>query len=603
MHTRGLSFQQYGLALLIFSLSTAGIYTLELYLKTAGDSHIFDTPILASNQDKKLPVTWNTPRGQYETRHFFFEFPISELPSDPLLIYFPRYEQRLKLKLNNHPFPEELFRHRWTGPRGTATNSVEIPAHYLVAGKNQLEVEITTGPHIFGSLSPFMIGEKGAITLRAALRSFVEYELKIILFTTLLLIGLLSIIFVAAEGREKSFLWLGYTMITASAYSIGAFEPIFPGVIEWLPPLLSLSLVSALCLLGFLYHYLGLPPPRLLAASILTIGAAGFLIMWSGAVAVHQFILGFTLPLSTLVLLFSLFLIIHHTWQTPTVDRLTILSGLFALAIAVIHDIALRQGALDSIMLWSPITRSLLLAGIAIFMMQRHATHSKEVALFSSRLQTRLTEKESELHAAFKREQALSEAAATEKERERITLELHDGVASQLATIIALSENDQQPDTSRSIRENARHALQDLRLVIDTLSDRNSDLLFTIASFRQYCLNPVEKMGIGIEYAVYDLPNIDHLTPETALNIIRILQEGLSNALRHGAPDTIRLYHEIHGDKLRLILENCGGVTVSDSPKGYGLENMSKRAEQIGGKAWLEPIEGGARLILQISQS
>ena len=300
-------------------------------------------------------------------------------------------------------------------------------------------------------------------------------------------------------------------------------------------------------------------------------------------------------------LLFSGYLLARSVWQQPRFETVLLLSGLVVMVAGLVHDFGMRQGMIDGVMLWTPIIRSLLMVGLFIFPMQQHAAHSKEIVLFSTHLQSQLQQKEQELREAFEREQRLTRAAAIEKERERITLELHDGVASQLATIVALSEKSGSRSGDQDVQDTAKYALKELRLVIDTLSSQNNDLHYTLASFREYCLNPVEKLGIEVDFSVHTIPTIENLTQQQSLNIVRILQEGLNNAVRHGQPKCISLHGEIVGQRLRLILENHGGYgLIEGGENGYGLGSIRKRVEELGGVAILEPIEKGARLMLEV---
>ena len=293
--------QRFIIVLLISELCISAMYFLEQFVSARNSAAIhLDSALMETSQATALPMTWVTPLGQRETRTFRFEFFLQQ-PGAALQIYLPSYEQRLQLTLNGHPLSEESFRNRWTGPSGTATSSIEVSPDLLLSGRNQLEVAIGSGPHnMLGSLSPLMVAAPEEIAFQAKLRSFLEYDFKLMMFAALLLIGFFCFIFVWYGGLERSFLWLGYTLITSSIYSAGVLEPTFPGIIEWVPPLFSLLLISTLCLLGFLYYYLEMKPPRLLAPLILLIGTSSLLLIWSGVVTTYQLFFGFTAPASIL---------------------------------------------------------------------------------------------------------------------------------------------------------------------------------------------------------------------------------------------------------------------------------------------------------------
>ncbi len=99
-----------------------------------------------------------------------------------------------------------------------------------------------------------------------------------------------------------------------------------------------------------------------------------------------------------------------------------------------------------------------------------------------------------------------------------------------------------------------------------------------------------------------NLPSISETGPSNVLTILRILQEAITNAQKHGSPKQISLVGLPGPENTALIVvENTGGVGfISAGQNGYGLKNMQKRAQAMGGKINLTPLPDGARFELQL---
>lgn len=192
------------------------------------------------------------------------------------------------------------------------------------------------------------------------------------------------------------------------------------------------------------------------------------------------------------------------------------------------------------------------------------------------------------------REQAIhNQQTAVSIERARILQDMHDGMGSQLITTLRLAKrNDADPAAvARSIEE----ALQDLRLIIDSLDAGAEGLIPRLANLR-YRMEPrLGESGIRLNWEVQPLPELNALTPQTALGILRIVQEALNNAVTHGRPSVITVSVTRQNGMTVIGVANDG---ISFDPDktgkaGHGLSGMRKRARELGGRLLVEPLVGG----------
>src|SRR5690606_25669604 len=108
-----------------------------------------------------------------------------------------------------------------------------------------------------------------------------------------------------------------------------------------------------------------------------------------------------------------------------------------------------------------------------------------------------------------------------------------------------------------------------------------------------------KRQGVLLEWSMARLPEISGVTPEYALNTLRIVQEAVTNALRHGPATRIAVRGDTgsHGEAL-ITAANDGAPYAPGSGGGAGLQNMSRRAVFLKGALQIEALPAGTRVTL-----
>lgn len=192
-----------------------------------------------------------------------------------------------------------------------------------------------------------------------------------------------------------------------------------------------------------------------------------------------------------------------------------------------------------------------------------------------------------------RRAQERAEAeTVVEAERNRIARDMHDVVAHSLAVVIAQADGaryaaarnpDAATDALAAISGAARSALADVRMLLTQL--RHSEgpgPQPTLADLEQLYAH-VRAAGVDLRVDVDPAPVAE--PPAAAqLAVYRILQEALTNALRHGAGGAVDVGLSWHPDRVRLIVRNpaSAGSATGDG-RGHGLIGMRERAQLVGG--------------------
>lgn len=176
---------------------------------------------------------------------------------------------------------------------------------------------------------------------------------------------------------------------------------------------------------------------------------------------------------------------------------------------------------------------------------------------------------------------------------------LHDTIAQDLAAVkIYLNKNES--DKSYLYAE---QALKDVRYLIDSMHVELSQ------DFIQLVKNNLENFetnfGIKTELLIAS-NNLEKINSKILVELLRILQEALSNIARHSGASLVNVKITEVGSDLNLIIKDNGkGIdfenlsSASDGRKHYGLKNIMARVEQIGGKVEFKN-EGGSIIAICI---
>lgn len=200
------------------------------------------------------------------------------------------------------------------------------------------------------------------------------------------------------------------------------------------------------------------------------------------------------------------------------------------------------------------------------------------------------------------RDQQAQLAAAAE--RARIAREMHDIVSHSLTVIVALSEgaaatNDraQAAAASTASAETARSALTEMRSMLGVLRDAESPLPLAplTPAAPHETVATAQRAGFPVTLSV---TGTAALPPAVAHAVGRIVQEGVTNAMRHAPAATAIAVRVAHGPEDVTVEVANDGVTGTEVPAavstgGYGLRGLAERAAHVGGSIVSAPSPDG----------
>jgi signal transduction histidine kinase len=176
---------------------------------------------------------------------------------------------------------------------------------------------------------------------------------------------------------------------------------------------------------------------------------------------------------------------------------------------------------------------------------------------------------------------------AVAAERRRIARDIHDGLAQELAFIVSQSQrlegSGRDSDIVVHLQSAARRALQESRLAVAFLNADDNTPLDMLISQGVRAFQARSPVQVDLELASSVVVDAEKQTA-----MLRILNEAMSNGVRHGGAEHLSVRLEQDGDRLSLSVADDGtGFDVAracDSPTGWGLISMRERAELLGGR-------------------
>jgi signal transduction histidine kinase len=216
------------------------------------------------------------------------------------------------------------------------------------------------------------------------------------------------------------------------------------------------------------------------------------------------------------------------------------------------------------------------------------------------------------LESAADRLAALQRRAAELAERNRLARELHDSVGHALSTVTiqagaAGRVMDRDPAFVRralsAIEESSRAAVDDLDHVLGLLREDGKQ---RSATRPQRTLGDLDGLlsqtrDAGVEVHAELTGDPERLPPAVSREAYRIVQEGLTNALRHAGAVPVSLRVDVQPDVLRIELTNpIGDAHEGRLSGGRGLSGIAERVAILGGQVDTSAVEGEWRVTVEV---
>lgn len=225
------------------------------------------------------------------------------------------------------------------------------------------------------------------------------------------------------------------------------------------------------------------------------------------------------------------------------------------------------------------------------------------------KLKNRQLQKEGELKTALAKIETQNKL---QEQRLRISRDLHDNIGAQLTFIISSIDNLKYGFTDISeklgnklsgISNFTSQTIYELRDTIWAMNKENitfEDLQARIANFIEHAKNAADRIDFSFNID-QDLDETHIFTSVEGMNIYRIIQEAVNNALKYASADEIEVnISEKETNYLIEISDNGIGFNPETIELGNGLNNMKKRIREINGTLQIKSSKKGTSIALKV---
>ncbi len=279
--------------------------------------------------------------------------------------------------------------------------------------------------------------------------------------------------------------------------------------------------------------------------------------------------------------------------NTSEIERLKLNASLNETMIQAEQSKAERQATIRNV----TILISLLIVVPVIVLLIFYQQKIKAQSIVSVRNEQLNQQKTLELIKDFELKTIKAQLNGQEKERLRIASELHDGVGGNLAGIkLGL---DKMAGTL-SINSNLKRIMNQVNETCDEIRSISHDLTPNkilnsayINLIRKYILQNAEPESVAVSFQAYPENKLNAISDDIKIEVYRIIQELLTNAIKHSQAKEIDISLNLNNESLILMIEDSGvGFNPNKIIKGIGLLNINSRVASVNGKLTIDSKVG-----------
>ena len=506
--------------------------------------------------------------------------------ADPA-VFFPRPGANIALYLNGSLID---MRGRMQSPPsvyGYAPRLIRLPLGLLRAKANQLSWRITIERPGLGDASPFYLGNYADLVGTYRALSLLTQELILGGLWMQFAVWLVALVLYLRGNDEKVLSWF---LIAAPGWMVIAAMHVFPSIIHSIAGRSVSYFVAFFALVAFTPMFVTAlleKPKTALARAFIGYFWLGIVLTllsnfvewpdWRGYNMANIFLQATALCIIPYIIwrLFRYLSANRASQIAQWVFAATFVTAIFGI-FDVIHVIRA-----NSYYMLVPLAGVNIAAAMCMELGRRMLLSQAKLARYSDELASTVKAREAQLNVQFQAlRQADSERTLSE-ERSRIMRDMHDGVGGQLAVLVHMADD---PNIGRDqIVEVVRTGLADMRLVLDSLNHAGGDLLIALGTFRERITPLLRASNISLHWQVDRSMQVEGLGPEVVLNLFRILQEAINNAVRHAHAKNITMaIFQDANDVLLSVADDGRGFDLAQGQDGhYGLSGMQRRADKI----------------------
>ncbi|MDT7838194.1 sensor histidine kinase [Aquabacterium sp. OR-4] len=554
---------------------------------------VFDASQPEQASRLSLPVRSLRARRDLVQLRAVSEFELAAPPPDvPWMLYVEDLHDGGRLKVNGSVVADLPVTDARTTVRQLHPSRFSLPPGLLRAGTNVIEREWAIHENML--LMPRMVvGEAASVNRVYAPRDIAYRVLPAISLVVSAVLALIMFSIYLGNRELSAYLWVALSGAGFCVVDLIFFVNAIPAGLfaYWRLALFVAGCALTLGSYYFLLEVSGVDAPRYrywtVRLSVLLCAAYLIYHLWTGNTFEPVFSRAILLlsacfaPLPLVALVRRLMQ--QFQWRTAVL-LLVVLTGIWVNLMDLSAINSSRSAAQSGYLL--QLFALVWFSSIAAFLIADHSRSLAAQRAQSATMARELAAQKAELSRLHALERAAREAEAAALERSRIMQDMHDGLGSQLVSSLVMARSGAL--SSQQTYELLRSCIDDLRLAIDSSHGSDDSLLLALGNLRFRMQPRLKAAGIALQWETQALGDALPLRAQHQLPVLRIVQECLTNALKHAGAKTITLTASQTDTALSIRIEDDGqGYDVEAArarATGKGLNSMSKRARMLGGQ-------------------
>jgi signal transduction histidine kinase len=550
-----------------------------------------------TSETVQLPHVWDDAQRRWAGEaHYRLLLPevfkdMARADGQGLALLLPRVGVRYRVLLNG----EEVASQAWH--RGAGYTDAGIHAHFIALqpsmlapewADNRLDIQLKGQALRISGLSAVWVGPRDALWQRYQWLNWWQVSLTWMVTAAAFMLGLLSLLIWTKSAERLLGLLAGSLLVLSVRLWLSA--PVFlPGPF-WVWDYLHKLSFTWYC--GFIYLFMSeMFQFRQSSVRKLVVIMMWLCPFWLGWVAWTQNYQLYRLwtGVIALVCVLSLLMVIHRArWGMDVQQRLMVVVGLATMITGLRDFLVVQMGFPGDVDIrWMTPGSLVMMFAMGSVLLQRTALSMGKVSRQNAELARQAGEREREIHAVHERLRRVENQRVLEAERRRLTRDMHDGLGSQLVQTLNMVRSSGKNMDSAQVAAMLHHALEELRMTLDSLEPMGGDLPTILGTLRQRIGPALQVAQIKLDWQVEEVPAVPSLEARGVMHLFRCMQEVFANVVKHAHASRVTVRTWATDGWVHLsVIDN--GIGLGNKPElafssgGRGTGNIRLRAAEIG---------------------
>jgi signal transduction histidine kinase len=535
-------------------------------------------------QQVALPDAWNKP-GRSGLWRYTVQFDAPGTIATQWGLYIPRVGNRAVVVLNGRSVGQLGGFDGDLSDYAQRPHFFYLPRDAMRPGTNELEITVQGEKARYAGLSSMMVGPvvpvRRAFFWRELLQTWGSFAIVVVATVFALASGALAVV-----TRDRVFVLFALASLFCgirTTYALVVSTPFDFRLWNLLVDTAFAGYLACLCL--FCLEVLKTRRRWVLMATVALLVATAVLVpmyafgrlAWARQAWTMTMVV-YSLSLSTMVM--------YIWWKTRTTPaRVLGVAGALSVAMGV-HDHVLVFYTADGFSSFALVRYSLLLfmGAMAWVLVDRYAGQARREDEIRSQLASDLELRTTQLLQQFEAQRQLIEAAAHQRERERLIHDLHDGMGLQLNTLLGMVEKGRLQSDDLTLE--VRTAIDQMRMLVDSSESFDGDFMELLGHIRYRIEGRLLRSGIELAWVNHLPDRPGRVDTSKAIALQHLVFELATNVIKHSGARRMQVALQLvePAGMVRMEVSDDGrGFDAAAGHAGMGRRSIQRRVDDLGG--------------------